>query len=185
MGGTAADSAKSLRTAFPDLKYTLDHIQSEGNQVTFAYSVAGTHKGALGQLKATQKTAQWQGWGVATVENGVITQLHTNEDWVRAGLQLGVANPTMVGTWAGGAGGTSVRLVLAQSGNSVSGTATLAGTPDSFPVSGTNNYPSVALSGSAYGLAVTFTGAFSAPNTIPGTLTIQGFPAMPVTLTRQ
>jgi predicted ester cyclase len=185
MSATAADSAKTLRKAFPDLKYKIDHIQSEGNQVTFAYSVAGTHKGAFGRFKATDKAAKWNGWGVATVENGVITNLHTVEDWVRATLQLGVANPTMVGTWSGGAQGATVTLVLTQAGSTVNGTATMAGVPNSFPVSGTNNYPSVSLTGTAFGLPITFTGAFSAAKTIPGTLTVQGFPPQPVTLTRQ
>jgi hypothetical protein len=122
---------------------------------------------------------------VATVENGVITELHTVEDWVRAGLQLGVTNPTMVGTWTGGTHGTSVTLVLTQIGNSVNGTATLSGSPDSFALSGTNNFPSVNLTGSAFGVQITFSGTFSAPNTIPGTLTAEGFPALPVTLTRK
>jgi predicted ester cyclase len=185
MSATAAESAKSLRSAFPDLKYKIDHIQSEGSQVTFTYSVSGTHKGALGQFKATDKSAQWHGWGVATVENGVITRLHTNEDWVRAGMQLGIANPTMVGTWVGGSQGTSVTLTLTQSGNGVNGTGTLSGSPDSFPISGTNNFPAVSLGGTVFGLQVSFDGTFSGPNSIPGTLTIQGFPPLSVTLNRQ
>jgi predicted ester cyclase len=179
------ESMKTLRTAFPDLQYTIDHIQSEGNQVTFTYTVKGTHRGALGDLKATNKAAQWHGWGVATVENGLITSIHTNEDWIRAGIQLGVVNPSMTGTWSGASGSTTVTLVCTQTGSSVSGTAQMSGIADKFPVSGTNNYPNVSLQGTAYGLQVTFTGAFSNANTIPGTLTIQGFPSQAVTLTRK
>jgi predicted ester cyclase len=178
-----ADSLKTLRTAFPDLKYTIDHIQAEGNQVTFTYTCKGTHKGTLGQLRATNKAAQWHGWGVATVENGVITAVHTAEDWVRAGIQLGM-NPSMTGSWSGGSGGTNVTLQLTQTGNNVSGTGTLQGTPGSFPLNGTNNFPNVALQGTVFGLPVTFSGAFASPNSIPGTLTIQGFPPESVALNR-
>jgi hypothetical protein len=183
--GRALESLKTLRGAFPDLQYSIDHIAEEGNQVTFTYTVKGTHKGTLGDLKATNRAAQWHGWGVATVENGVITNVHTNEDWIRAGIQLGIVNPLMTGTWAGSSGSTTVTLVLTQSGNNVSGTATMSGVSDKFPVSGTNIYPNVDLKGSAFGLAVTFDGAFSGANTVAGTLTVQGFPSQAVTLTRR
>ena len=181
----ALESMGTLRGAFPDLQYSIDHIQAEGNQVTFAYTVKGTHKGALGDIKATNKAAQWHGWGVATVENGVITSVHTNEDWVRAGIQLGLVNPSMTGTWTGSSGSTTVTLVVTQSGNNVSGNATMSGLSDKFPVSGTNNYPNVNLQGNAFGLQITFAGSFSGTNTIPGTLTVQGFPSQAVTLTRK
>jgi hypothetical protein len=151
----------------------------------FTYTVKGTHKGALGDIKATNKSAQWHGWGVATVENGIITGIHTNEDWVRAGIQLGIVNPTMTGTWTGSSGNTTVTLVVTQSGTGVSGTATMSGLADKFPVSGTNNYPNVDLRGNAFGLQVTFTGAFSDATTIPGTLTVQGFPSQAVTINRK
>lgn len=181
----AAESLKTLRGAFPDLHYTIDHIQAEGNHVTFAYSVKGTHKGALGDFKATNKTAAWQGTGVATIEQGVITSVNTTEDWVRAGIQLGIVNPTMTGTWTGSSGTTTVTLVLTQAGTSVSGTATMSGVSTKFNVAGTNNFPSVNLQGTAYGLQVTFTGAFNGANSVPGTLTVQGFPAQAITITRQ
>jgi predicted ester cyclase len=177
-----ADSLKNIRTAFPDVKYALDHVQAEGDQVTFAYTAKGTHKGALGQLRPTNKAVQWHGWGVATIKDGAIVDIQTHEDWVRAGIQLGV-NPSLSGTWNGSSSGTNVTLQLTQNGNAVSGTATLAGAGD-FPVSGTNNFPNVQLQGTAFGLPVTFAGAFSGPNAVPGNLTVQGFPSQAVTLSR-
>jgi hypothetical protein len=93
-------------------------------------------------------------------------------------------NPSMTGSWSGGSGGTNVTLQLTQTGNNVSGTGTLQGTPGSFPLNGTNNFPNVALQGTVFGLPVTFSGAFASPNSIPGTLTIQGFPPESVALNR-
>jgi predicted ester cyclase len=181
----ALESMRTLRTAFPDLQYAIDHIQADGDQVMFTYTVKGTHRGELGDLKATNKAAQWHGWGVATVENGVITNIHTKDDWVRAGIQLGILNPSAAGTWTGASGNTTVTLVLTQTGATINGTATMSGLADSFPVSGTNNYPDVDLRGTAFGLQVVFDGAFNGANTIAGSLTVQGFPPQQVTLTRK
>jgi predicted ester cyclase len=176
------DSLKGIRAAFPDVHYTLDHVQSEGDTVTFTYTVKGTNSGTLGALRATNKAAQWQGWGTATIKDGAIVNIQTHEDLVRAALQLGI-NPSMSGSWAGSSGGTQVTLQLTQSGTAVSGTATLVGVA-TFPVNGTNNYPNVQLSGNAFGLAVTFAGKFNGPNSVPGTLTVQGFPPEPTTINR-
>jgi predicted ester cyclase len=182
-----AESVKMMRTAFPDLQYTIDHIETHGDHVTFAYSVKGTHRGQLGTIAATNKEAHWHGAGVAVIENGIIAHVHTLEDWVRLGLQLGVrlVNPTMNGTWVGSSGSTSVTLTLTQNGTAVSGTAKVSGLPDTFPLNGTNNFPNVSLSGSVFGLQVTFNGAFNGPNAVAGTLTVQGFPPQLVTITRQ
>jgi predicted ester cyclase len=180
----AAEALKSLRGAFPDLHYTVDHVSGDGSHVEFAYTVKGTHKGALDDIKATNKAAQWHGSGTATIQNGMITDISTTEDWARVRIQLGLANPSMTGTWKGSGQGTTVTLVLTQTGTAVSGTATVSGIPGSFPLAGTNNFPNVVLKGTVFGLTVNFTGAFSNPNTIPGTLTIQGFSPQAVTLTR-
>jgi hypothetical protein len=92
--------------------------------------------------------------------------------------------PTMTGNWSGRSENTTVTLQLTQTGKSVSGTATLQGSPGSFPVNGTNNFPNVHLLGNVFGLPTTFSGAFSGANSVPGTLTIQGLPSVSVTLSR-
>jgi hypothetical protein len=92
--------------------------------------------------------------------------------------------PTMTGNWSGRSENTTVTLQLTQTGKSVSGTATLQGSPGSFPVNGTNNFPNVHLLGNVFGLPTTFSGAFSGANSVPGTLTIQGLPSVSVTLNR-
>src|SRR5262245_54226124 len=74
----ATGSVKSLRTAASDLQYKIDHIQADGDNVAFAYTVSGTFKG---------KPAKWTGSGTATVVNGKITALHNVEDVISRGLQ--------------------------------------------------------------------------------------------------
>jgi|GEM_PF-5197651 len=184
----AEGNAKGIQTAFPDLEYKIDHVHAEGDHVTFAYTATGTNKGALGPHKATGKKATWQGSGTATISGGKITAVHLTEDFRRAALQLGIIhllNPSMTGKWSGSAQGITVTMNLVQTGNNVIGTATATGFSAPFPVSGTNNYPNVSLNGNVGGLGVNFTGTFSNPNTIPGKLTVQDFPPIQVTITRQ
>jgi hypothetical protein len=171
----AAASVKTARTAASDLQYKIDHIQADGDHVAFSYTVSGTFRG---------KAARWTGSGTATVVNGKITALNHVEDLIGKGIQIGIKlNPTMTGNWAGSAQGVNVTLALSQSGNNVSGTASAFGA--TFPVSGTNNYPNVALHGNMNGVQVNFAGAFNPPpNTIPGTLTAMGS-SLQVTITRQ
>jgi predicted ester cyclase len=187
-----SDRAKRLHTAFPDLQYKIDGSHSEGNRVAFTYTASGTFKGTLGEYKGTNKSAQWHGVGVASVSEGKIVAVHVTEDWVRAALLLGVVDSiahllkaTMAGTWGGTGGGITVTLHLSQAGNAVSGSATATGFSETFPVSGTNNHPKVSLAGSVGGLPITFAGDFSGPDSVPGTLTVQGFAPVPVTIKRK
>ncbi len=177
---------KWMHGAFPDVQYKIDHVQADGPHLTFTYTANGTNKGKIGRHNATNKAVQWHGTGVATVSNGKIVSVHVQEDLARLSILLGIAlNPTMTGTWSGSAQGTNVTLKLVQNGNTVTGTATVSGLQDTFAVHGTNNYPNVSLGGSVYGLAVSFTGKFTDNNAIPGTLSIQGFSPIQVTLKRQ
>jgi hypothetical protein len=155
-----------------DVQYTINHIKADGPHVLFAYTAKG-------------KSAEWNGSGVATVENGKIVALHHIEDVISKVIQMGGALPSLTGNWAGSSSGINVTLNLTQTGNNVTGTASAFGS--TFPVTGTVNYPNVVLNGSLNGLAVNFTGAYNPPpNAIPGTLTITGFPPpLTVTLNRQ
>jgi len=125
------------------------------------------------------------GSGVATIENGKISSLYHHEDYIANLIDGGGTLPSLTGNWSGSSSGITVNLTLTQNGNNVTGTATAFGS--TFPVTGTVNYPNVVLNGSLNGLAVNFTGAYNPPpNTIPGTLTVAGFPPpLSVTLTRQ
>jgi len=52
--------AASLKTAFPDLRVTVEDLIAEGDQVAARVSVRGTHKGVLlGRLAATGRSATW------------------------------------------------------------------------------------------------------------------------------
>jgi hypothetical protein len=156
-------------------QYTILHISESGPHVAFSYAAKATVGG---------KPAQWHGSGVATVDNGKITNLYHQEDPLGKYLAGGgAAVPSLTGTWVGSAQGITVTLNLTQTGNNVTGTANAFGA--TFPVTGTVNYPQVNLQGNMNGVAVTFTGTYNPPpNTIPGTLTAMGS-SIQVTLNRQ
>jgi hypothetical protein len=159
-------------TVQKDVQYTLNHVKADGAQVLFSYTAKG-------------KSGEWHGSGVATVENGKIVGLHHVEDVIGKAILGGTGLPSLTGNWSGSSSGITVTLSLTQNGNNVTGTATAFGA--TFPVTGTANYPNVVLNGSLNGLPVNFTGAYNPPpNTIPGTLTVTGFPPpLSVTLVRQ
>jgi predicted ester cyclase len=48
-----------LRTAFPDLHYTVEDVVAEGEQVVARVTARGSMKGDFMQMKATGKTATW------------------------------------------------------------------------------------------------------------------------------
>jgi predicted ester cyclase len=190
LGKGVAASVKSNRTAFPDLAYKIERVAADGDQVHFSYVAKGTHKGKLGGQAATNKSASWTGSGVASVQNGKIVGLQIYEDTIGRALQLGLklgsaALPSLTGTWKGSSQGIDVTLILVQTGNSVTGTASAFGS--TFPVTGSVSFPNVALQGSLNGLAVTYNGAYNPPpNTIIGTLVVQGVGTIPnLAITRQ
>ncbi|HEX6086964.1 MAG TPA: nuclear transport factor 2 family protein [Thermoanaerobaculia bacterium] len=180
LGKNAAKATDAVRKDLGDLTYDLEHVHAEGDQVHFSYTAKGSAGGG--------KAATWTGSGVATVKDGKIVGLQTYEDAIRRDIQLGrlkgrlTANPSMTGNWSGSAQGITVTLQLVQSGNNVTGTANAFGA--TFPVTGTNNYPTVNLAGNMNGVQVTFSGSFASPNSIPGTLTALGS-SIQVTINRQ
>lgn len=104
-------------------------------------------------------------------------------------------NPTLNGRFVGNAFGVQVDLSLSESAGDVSGTGTLvvptqpgASTTNTIPVTitGTHNHPNVSLTARSQGQPdATFAGQFTGNATVSGTLTLQGFPGVPLTLTRQ
>jgi predicted ester cyclase len=183
-----AATLRESRAAFPDLNYQVEDVVEKGSQIAFTYTVTGTQKGALAGYPASNKQAKWTGSGIAAVANNKITQIQVFEDHLRKLIQLGIdwthffpAN-NATGTWVGSAQGTTVTLHLTQTGNSVSGNATVAGLPQ-IPVTGTMSDPKITLNGNLNGLNIDFSGTFADANTINGTVTALGN-SLQVTLNR-
>ena len=87
------------RTAFPDLRLTIEDIIAEGDSVVARWSCRGTHKGELSGIAPTGKQFTISGVTIARLTNGKLAEGYVN--WEALGLmqQLGVA-PELVKTKA-------------------------------------------------------------------------------------
>jgi steroid delta-isomerase-like uncharacterized protein len=61
-----------LRTAFPDLHYTLDDLMAEGDQVAVRWHWTGTHQAAFRAFPATGKAVANTGAGIFRLRDGKI-----------------------------------------------------------------------------------------------------------------
>src|SRR2546422_11648258 len=82
--------ATVYRTAFPDLRVTIEDIIAEGETVMSRWSCRGTHKGDLSGVAPTGRPFTISGMTVARVANGKLAEGHVNWDALGLMQQLGV-----------------------------------------------------------------------------------------------
>jgi steroid delta-isomerase-like uncharacterized protein len=78
------------RTAFPDLRLTVEDIIAEGETVMARWSCRATHKGNLGGIAPTGKQFTISGVSIARFANGKMTEGWVNWDALGLFQQLGV-----------------------------------------------------------------------------------------------
>ncbi len=78
------------RTAFPDLRLTIEDIIAEGETVMARWSCRGTHKGALSGIAPTGKQITISGITVGRLANGKIAESYVSWDALGLMQQLGV-----------------------------------------------------------------------------------------------
>jgi steroid delta-isomerase-like uncharacterized protein len=71
----------TLRTAFPDLQYTVEDLIAEGNKVVVRWRWNATHRGEFLRIPATGKEAPMTGIAIYRITGGRIV-----ERWVEVGL---------------------------------------------------------------------------------------------------
>ncbi|ATL46258.1 hypothetical protein COR50_03210 [Chitinophaga caeni] len=79
-----------LIAAFPGLKWELDHIVAEGDQVVACWHVTGTQEGPLPGIAATGKTVNSFGMAIYKLEAGQIVASEVHTDRLDFLQQLGV-----------------------------------------------------------------------------------------------
>jgi steroid delta-isomerase-like uncharacterized protein len=82
--------ATLYRSAFPDVRLTIDDIISEGETVTARWSCRGTHKGELNGIAPTGKQFTISGISIARFVNGKMMEGYVNWDALGLMQQLGV-----------------------------------------------------------------------------------------------
>lgn len=86
------------RAAFPDLKFTVDQVNLDGELAIVQWTAQGTHRAALMSLPATGKAAIVSGITCSQFKNGKVSREHTEWDALGLYRQLGVEAMTQVPT---------------------------------------------------------------------------------------
>ena len=75
-------AARQVRTAFPDLHFTLDVVIADDDHVTGRWTMTGTHTGPLGLLgiPPTGRPVTMSGQEIFRVQNGMFTEVWHLED---------------------------------------------------------------------------------------------------------
>jgi predicted ester cyclase len=91
---------RALRSAFPDVKYSVDLQVAEGDLLANKVTGSGTMKGDLWGMTATGKKATWTESHFVRIKNGQIVDHWGDVDQLGMLQQLGLApaSPTAAGT---------------------------------------------------------------------------------------
>lgn len=79
-----------LRTAFPDIKITVEHSVAEGDFVVQHITITGTQKGMLMGNAATNKQAKWSEMHLLRFEGGKVVEHWGVVDMLGMMMQLGI-----------------------------------------------------------------------------------------------
>ncbi len=78
------------RTAFPDLRFTIEDQIAEGDRVVTRWVGRGTHEGDLMGASATGKTTEIGGVGIDRIDNGQVVEAWGYWDALGMFQQLGL-----------------------------------------------------------------------------------------------
>ncbi len=178
-GNAIERSIATRRRRSANLKYELDEVQDHGDRVAFRYTAHGAN-------------GSWCGSGCASLKGEELHVDQHSEDYIGRRIAEGriadffsAADPqdNITGDWTGELFGVKFTMDLNQKPPSDAVTGTISALGSSFPLTGTNNPPNVAASGSSDGKTIKFSGQWTGPNTIDGTISGDGFNNK-VTITR-
>jgi steroid delta-isomerase-like uncharacterized protein len=83
-------TAIALKTAFPDLQYTIEDAIESGDRVVHRLTATGTMKGELNGMPATGKRATWTEIHIGRVANGRVAEHWGVIDQLGLLVQLGI-----------------------------------------------------------------------------------------------
>jgi steroid delta-isomerase-like uncharacterized protein len=79
-----------LREAFPDLSVAVEHVVADDNNVAFAYTITGTHKGNFLGFPASGTKIKARGMQISRFEDGKIVERWGSSDELGILQQIGV-----------------------------------------------------------------------------------------------
>jgi steroid delta-isomerase-like uncharacterized protein len=91
--GNYKQHIQMCRTAFPDLKFTIEDTIAEHNEVVLHWKAQGTHRGPFLGMPPTGKSATVSGTSINRIDKGKITELWGDWNLLSLMEQLGLAAP--------------------------------------------------------------------------------------------
>jgi steroid delta-isomerase-like uncharacterized protein len=88
--GAWKELLQGFLTAFPDLKFTIEDHFVDGDRVAMRWSAKGTHRGPLGPIPPTNRTAAIDGLIIDHLEDGKVRERWEQYDYAAMMQQLGV-----------------------------------------------------------------------------------------------
>lgn len=85
------DLFSEMRSAFPDLKASPEHITADEDTVAMAYTITGTHEGDFQGIAPTGKKIKARGVQIARFEGGKMVERWGSSDELGILTQLGAA----------------------------------------------------------------------------------------------
>ncbi|WP_116125471.1 ester cyclase [Lewinella sp. IMCC34183] len=78
-----------MRNAFPDLKLDVDHMVTDADNVSFAYTVSGTHRGEFMGVAPTNNSFSVTGLQIGRFEEGKLKERWGSSDELGILKQIG------------------------------------------------------------------------------------------------
>ncbi|MGY2894012.1 ester cyclase [Deinococcus sp. UYEF24] len=83
----------TMRAAFPDLNIAVEHLLADDDNVSFAYTITGTHQGVFMGVPPTGKSIKVRGMQIGRFENGLMVERWGSSDELGMLSQLGIDLP--------------------------------------------------------------------------------------------
>jgi steroid delta-isomerase-like uncharacterized protein len=81
----------TIRTAFPDIRFTLDDELAVDGKVVHRWTISGTHQGEFLGIPASGKNLVWSGITIFRLSGGKIVEYWAQSDNVGMMQQFGIA----------------------------------------------------------------------------------------------
>ncbi len=83
------DFFSMMRNAFPDMQVKVEHLVADEDNVAFAYTLTGTHKGDFMGVDATNKPIKVRGMQISRFRNGKMVERWGSSDELGILRQIG------------------------------------------------------------------------------------------------
>lgn len=80
----------TMRRAFPDLHFEVEHVMATDDEIVYAYTITGTHLGELMGHSATGKAVSYRGMQISRFVDGKLVERWGSSDELGMLRQLGL-----------------------------------------------------------------------------------------------